>query len=126
VTIQRACVRVGSFLEGLRQRVRRNRFKALQAETFESCINDYLKRSRENLTALTGTLRRFFLYCASHKYTNLFVKLPLLSTYLGHTSLAGTEVYLHATAELLESVGKRFHSHFAIPAHNGKEGYGKD
>lgn len=53
-------------------------------------------------------------------------ELPLLSTYLGHTSLAGTEVYLHATAELLESVGKRFHSHFAIPAHNGKEGYGKD
>jgi hypothetical protein len=39
---------------------------------------------------------------------NLFVKLPLLSTYLGHTCLAGIEVYLHATAELLESVGKRF------------------
>jgi integrase/recombinase XerD len=69
VTIQRACVQVGSFLEGLGQRVRRNRFKALQPETVESCIKEDLKTSRENLTALTGTLRRFFRYCASHKYT---------------------------------------------------------
>jgi integrase/recombinase XerD len=50
---------------------------------------------------------------------NLFAKLPLLSTYLGHTTVTGTEVYLHATAELLESVGKRFHAHFAIPACKG-------
>lgn len=46
---------------------------------------------------------------------NLFAKLPTLSTYLGHTTVSGTEVYLHATAELLESVGKRFHDHFAVP-----------
>jgi integrase/recombinase XerD len=58
--------------------------------------------------------------------TNLFAKLPLLSTYLGHTSLAGTEVYLHATAELLESVGKRFHSHFAIPVRSETERHGKN
>jgi len=57
---------------------------------------------------------------------NLFSKLPLLSTYLGHTSLAGTEVYLHATAELLESVGKRFHSHFAIPVRSERERHGKN
>jgi integrase/recombinase XerD len=57
---------------------------------------------------------------------NLFAKLPLLSTYLGHTSLAGTEVYLHATAELLESVGKRFHSHFAIPVRSEREHHGKN
>jgi integrase/recombinase XerD len=69
VTIHRACVQVSSFLEGLRQRVRRDRFRALQAETVESCIKEYLKSSRENLTALTGTLRRFFRYCVSHKYT---------------------------------------------------------
>jgi site-specific recombinase XerD len=69
VTIHRACVRVGFFLEGLRQRVRRNRFRALQAKTVESCIKEYLKSSRENLTALTGTLRRFFRYCALQKYT---------------------------------------------------------
>lgn len=47
---------------------------------------------------------------------NVQAKLPLLSTYLGHTSITCTEVYLHATAELLESVGKRFHDHFVIPS----------
>jgi integrase len=46
---------------------------------------------------------------------NLSAKLPLLSTYLGHSTVSCTEVYLHATAELLESVGRRFHSHFAVP-----------
>jgi integrase len=46
---------------------------------------------------------------------NLAAKLPLLSTYLGHSTVTGTEIYLHATAELLEETGRRFHSHFAIP-----------
>lgn len=46
---------------------------------------------------------------------NLAAKLPLLSTYLGHSTITGTEVYLHATAQLLESAGKRFHDHFAVP-----------
>jgi len=46
---------------------------------------------------------------------NLSAKLPLLSTYLGHTTVTCTEVYLQATAELMEKTGKRFHNHFAIP-----------
>lgn len=46
---------------------------------------------------------------------NLGTKLPLLSTYLGHSTVTGTEVYLHATAQLLESANQRFHSHFAVP-----------
>jgi len=46
---------------------------------------------------------------------NLYAKLPLLSTYLGHATVTSTELYLHATSELLEGVGKRFHSHFAVP-----------
>lgn len=45
----------------------------------------------------------------------LGAKLPLLSTYLGHSTVTGTEVYLNATAELLESAGRRFHDHFALP-----------
>jgi integrase/recombinase XerD len=45
----------------------------------------------------------------------LLAKLPALSTYLGHASVSGTQTYLHATAELLASVGERFHAHFAIP-----------
>lgn len=46
---------------------------------------------------------------------NLSAKLPLLSTYLGHSTVTCTEVYLHATAELLERVGRRFRAHFAVP-----------
>ncbi len=51
---------------------------------------------------------------------DLSVKLPLLTTYLGHTSVVCTEVYLQATAELLEEAGKRFHQYSAIPL-SGKE-----
>ena len=47
---------------------------------------------------------------------NLFAKLPTLSTYLGHSTVTGTEVYLHATAELMESAGQRFREHFAVPS----------
>jgi hypothetical protein len=39
-----------------------------------------------------------------------------MSTYLGHSTVTGTEIYLHATAELMESVGQRFHEHFAVPS----------
>lgn len=47
---------------------------------------------------------------------NVPAKLPLLSTYLGHSTLIGTEAYLHATAELLEHAGRRFHDFFLAPA----------
>ena len=54
--------------------------------------------------------------CAWYRQgVNLGSKLPLLSTYLGHSTVTGTEVYLHATAQLLESAGHRFHAHFAVP-----------
>ena len=46
---------------------------------------------------------------------NLGAKLPLLSTYLGHSTVTGTEIYLQATAQLLESAGRRFHARFAVP-----------
>ena len=47
---------------------------------------------------------------------NLAAKLPLLSTYLGHSTITGTEIYLQATAQLLECAGQRFHAHFAVPS----------
>jgi len=56
---------------------------------------------------------------------NLSAKLPLLSTYLGHSTVTCTEVYLHATAELLEGVGRRFHDHFVVPPLSRKEAHGK-
>ena len=87
-TIQRACRQVGSFLEALRQKVARNRFKALSAETVESYIKHHLKSSRENLASLTGSLRRFFRYCASHGYTRAdFSGLLPAVRYYRHASL---------------------------------------
>jgi integrase/recombinase XerD len=52
---------------------------------------------------------------------DLSAKLPLLTTYLGHTSITCTEVYLQATAELLEKTAKRFHRRFAIPPMASRE-----
>ena len=38
--------------------------------------------------------------------------LPALATYLGHVKVSSTQVYLQATAELLEEANKRFHENF--------------
>jgi len=51
---------------------------------------------------------------------NLAAKLPLLSTYLGHSTITGTEIYLQATAQLLEQAGRRFHARFAVPSARAK------
>lgn len=56
---------------------------------------------------------------------NLSAKLPLLSTYLGHTTVSCTEVYLHATAELLERAGRRFRSHCVVPPLSRKNTHGQ-
>lgn len=42
---------------------------------------------------------------------DIHAKLPLLSAYLGHQSLIGTEVYLKATPQLLELASSRFEQH---------------
>lgn len=41
---------------------------------------------------------------------NVMARLPLLSTYLGHASIADTEVYLQITTALLEEGNTRFHA----------------
>jgi len=46
-------------------------------------------------------------------------KLPLLSTYLGHVNVTSSEIYLQATAELLQEANKRFYRHCAIPIFKG-------
>lgn len=42
---------------------------------------------------------------------DVHAKLPLLSAYLGHQNLLGTEVYLKATPELLQLASQRFEQH---------------
>jgi site-specific recombinase XerD len=39
-------------------------------------------------------------------------RLPWLATYLGHVDIQSTQVYLRATAELLEQVDRRFYHHY--------------
>jgi site-specific recombinase XerD len=43
---------------------------------------------------------------------NVNALLPGLATYLGHIKVTSTQVYLRATAELLEQASKRFHDNF--------------
>jgi site-specific recombinase XerD len=46
---------------------------------------------------------------------DLQARLPLLSAYMGHVNVLGTEVYLHATSELLRFASDRFATRFAQP-----------
>jgi integrase/recombinase XerD len=44
---------------------------------------------------------------------DLNARLPWLSAYMGHVNVLGTEVYLHATPELLQLASERLAAHFA-------------
>jgi integrase/recombinase XerD len=46
---------------------------------------------------------------------DLHARLPWLSAYMGHLNVLGTEVYLHATPELLSMASDRFAARFAHP-----------
>lgn len=46
-----------------------------------------------------------------HKKANVHARLPWLSAYMGHQNILGTEVYLHATPELLRLTSQRFAKH---------------
>ncbi len=46
---------------------------------------------------------------------DIHAKLPLLSAYLGHLNIIGTEVYLKATPQLLELASERFEQHLHNP-----------
>jgi integrase/recombinase XerD len=71
VTLQRVRAQVGSFLDALGRAAARHRFKTLRAEVVESYLSRHLKDSPENLASLSGSLRRFFRYCAVRQYTRM-------------------------------------------------------
>ena len=43
---------------------------------------------------------------------DITVKLPFLSTYMGHVSILSTQHYLQATSELMREGSQRFHTFF--------------
>jgi site-specific recombinase XerD len=71
-----------------------------------------LKSSRGRIGPRPYDLRHAF---AVHRLTawyreglDIHARLPWLSAYMGHVSILGTEVYLHATPELLQFASDRF------------------
>ena len=50
--------------------------------------------------------------------------LPVLSTYLGHSNIANTQVYLHTSLDLLRNVGEKFRQH--IHSNRNKEVHGDE
>lgn len=71
-----------------------------------------LKSSRGRIGPRPYDLRHAF---AVHRLTawyregvDIHARLPWLSAYMGHVSMLGTEVYLHATPELLQFASDRF------------------
>jgi integrase/recombinase XerD len=48
----------------------------------------------------------------SRKGVDVHARLPLLSAYLGHDNVLGTEHYMHATPELLRLACRRFEKRF--------------
>ena len=44
--------------------------------------------------------------------TDVNARLPWLATYMGHVDIQSTQVYLHATPELIEHVERRFHRYY--------------
>jgi hypothetical protein len=42
------------------------------------------------------------------------VRLPVLATFLGHATIANTQIYLHPSIDLLVQAGDRFATHAGI------------
>lgn len=60
----------------------------------------------------TAAVRRLSLWYKEGK--DVQALLPVLSTYLGHSSVSSTEIYLTTTAELLAEASARFERHFNL------------
>jgi len=123
----------------LRQYLRR-RDQILRANGVDASPAFFIRRNAAALTlsAASGVLRRllrelqlkpprgragarpyeFRHAFAVHRLTawaidgvDVHAQLPKLSAYLGHVNLAGTEIYLKATPELLKLASQRFEQH---------------
>ena len=68
----------------------------------------------------TAAVRRLLLWYREGK--NVQALLPVLSTFLGHSTVSGTAIYLTTTAELLAEANLRVQKHLGDPA-SKKEGF---
>jgi site-specific recombinase XerD len=62
----------------------------------------------------TAAVRRLYLWYREGK--NVQALLPVLSTFLGHSAVSGTSIYLTTTAELLAEANLRIEKRFGDPA----------
>jgi site-specific recombinase XerD len=62
----------------------------------------------------TMAVRRLYLWY--HEGKNVQALLPVLSTFLGHSTVSGTAIYLTTTAELLAEANLRLKKHLGDPA----------
>jgi integrase/recombinase XerD len=85
----------------------------VQAEIYRPDTDTYQPRIHD----LRGTFAVHRLVAWYRQGVDVQQRLPFLATYLGHTSLAGTQRYLRMTPELLGEASRRFESYAAV----GKE-----
>jgi site-specific recombinase XerD len=85
----------------------------------------HIKAPAETLAPNPHSLRHSFAVHRFEKWMrdgdDVGVKLPLLSAFLGHIDIAGTQVYLTMTPERLTLLGDRFEKAFGKPRHNDEE-----
>ncbi len=92
-TVQRIYKQVCQFLEGLGDKVDRQRMKSLSAETIESYVKKHLDSSQDNLQSLACALRGFLRFCAHQGYTarDLSGMIPRIPSYRMATLPKGME-----------------------------------
>ena len=78
----------------------------------EQCAIAHNKRTGPRIHDLRHTFAVHRLLAWYRDGADINARLPWLATYMGHVDITSTHVYLHPTAELLQEVGSRFHSHY--------------
>ena len=76
------------------------------------CAIAHNKRNGPRIHGLRHTFAVHRLLAWYRDGADVNARLPWLATYMGHVDIGSTHVYLQPTAELLEQVGTRFHSHY--------------
>ena len=95
----------------LNQRGRRLHYATVH-QTFRRLLPACTLPTRPHIHSLRHTFAVHRLLAWYRDGEDVNARLPWLATYMGHVDIRSTQVYLHPTAELLEQVSNRFHSHY--------------